>query len=847
MGRWVFFSIFLSIFALSVCAFDTVSAEPSGTVSYYILSDLQYEIYDGLSRIIFASNEKIDFVSYELQEPYRIVIDFIGISFCELQEHVEYDKGLVKAIDIIETPYVQQPEGLDSYFYAIDYIIITPVSKLPFKISLSGDKKVIAVDIGEKHAPGVKVSNVTVSGDTVSKEDSASGEDSRDSIINQELIGKGPEPEPETEEVIEEDIIDYIGIETLEDALLVIITSNKQLPYTVQRDPYTGLSIIVKPLNTVYTELQEYAEFNTSYISSLRIIKDESAQVPEALGDYYYPVQCIVVEPNIDLPFDFYSNIDSTISILEIYDPDIGKEAERVIAEADKEAELLERKARQDLLRQLKEEIKKEGLLKQEKLAEFKKQELEKRKEQAAEKAETIGKEVLKDLIVRGKGILSLENSQAVALKNSPQAMTSKREAELARLKQRDAFRALFPNVKLKASHTVGDVTGDVAFTEELYGVEGEQALYQGGRLSNAYKQSKINVELAQAKYSKLENDLDFKVAEAYYNVVAAIMNIRLQKELLDEAAEIAQTAERRHAAGLSTDHEILNVKSRYNQIQFQLATAERDLALARFKLKQAMGLDISEQEIDVSEVDTELNFKVIDVDLNECLKAASNNQPDIVLNKLIVESHEYEEKITRGKEDFRVDITGFYGRGDSYYDTEPKNLDNNWSIGLKVSRPFWFATPSYSFTKDKTSIKVGETDRTGSTVNAGEIAILDKNALSIGSEIEESRINRQKAENELIEIRRQAALNIKEAYYNYQESILQVKNALEKVRFHEEAVKVARAQAGLNEALQSQLLEALVQLSDEKSVYIKALSDYNLAIVKINKAIGIKDYYSVD
>jgi len=90
-------------------------------------------------------------------------------------------------------------------------------------------------------------------------------------------------------------------------------------------------------------------------------------------------------------------------------------------------------------------------------------------------------------------------------------------------------------------------------------------------------------------------------------------------------------------------------------------------------------------------------------------------------------------------------------------------------------------------------------------------------------------------------------ALSVKESYYNYQEAVIQVKNSLEKVRFHEEAVKVARVQSELNEALQSQLLESLIQLVDEKSVYIKALSDYNLAIIKLNNAIGIRDYFKID
>ena len=75
----------------------------------------------------------------------------------------------------------------------------------------------------------------------------------------------------------------------------------------------------------------------------------------------------------------------------------------------------------------------------------------------------------------------------------------------------------------------------------------------------------------------------------------------------------------------------------------------------------------------------------------------------------------------------------------------------------------------------------------------------------------------------------------------------IQVKNSLEKVRFQKEAVKTARAQARLNEALQSQEIESEVKLADERSLYIKGLADYNFSLAKINKAIGIKDYFSFE
>ena len=865
MKRWAFpYIFFIVILAITIPNYDTVSYAAE-TVSPYVLSDLQYESYPGFSRILFASNQRLDFITYELQDPYRIVVDLIGVSFCELQENAEYDTGLVKKVDIIQAPYVTHPEGLDQYFYGIDYIIITPKESYPYSVSTSDDGQVIAIDIGEKAPPKLHVSTLTVLEDPKEKVDSEYkdiAEDSIGSIMGETLTEK----DVSIPDLIDEDIIDNIYYETLDDAAVIIFSTNRPVDFNTSIKQYPSPRIVIKPKLPLYTDLESEIDLGGHYTKRIKIAKDHTIEKPDTLDSYFYPVRQIIIEQAKDLPYDFYSNDDKTISILELYYPK-AVQVKKDLVEEDKaqpetksgqavyedptlevyDEEVVEVVSRRELVRELKDQIKEEGLLNKEKIAKARREEEERKKLLASHMSESIGKELLKDLIVRGEGQLSLKESQDIALENSPEAKSSKEEIKVAKLKIKETFRALFPSVKLKASHTTGDQLDTVSFTEELYGVEAEHPLYQGGRLKLTYEQSKVNLDLAGARYRKVENEIDYKVAESYYSVVTSIMNVRLQKDLLEDAKGVLDKAERRYQHGLSTQLEMLNVKSNYNQIQFQLATADRDLALARFKLKQAMALEPGVESIDLSEVDTELPFRVIDVDLAHCLQLAAENQPDIAVNKLLVESNDYEERITKGKEGLKVDLTGWYGAADSYYDTEPKNLETDWSVGFKVTKPFGVVTPSYSFTKDKTSRKIGQTDRTGSMVHSGELAILDKDTMSIKSEIAEAKVNKMKAENDLIQTRNQTELDVKEAYYNYQEAILQVKNAIEKVRFQEEAVKVAKAQAQLNEALQSQQIEALVKLTDEKSVYVKALSDYNLSIVKLNKAIGIKEYFRID
>jgi outer membrane protein TolC len=787
-------------------------------------------------------------------------------------------------VDVIKNAYSQRPEGLDKFFYAVDYIIITPTSKAPYDISVLEGGKVIVIDIGEKEIPQPEVIAIQptaeVSQETVKEE--VREKPVSEELQKQKTEAKGkpaakieaPRQKPEEKKkslaaipATEQDIIiEDIYLKLLDDSSLVVIFSNKRIDFDVSKKYMVNFDIVLTPTKTVFTNLQEHIALNSGSVKFIEIVKDKSIKRPKWLNKYYYAVKSIIIEPNQEIDFETYSNEDGTMAVVEMLyqktkeaielgmakgkptteeitpQEEIEIEPEKEVAMETPEEE--KKTEEQAAKRRAKEEIVRQELLKEKAMVELKQKQEDARRQEAAKELEHIGKEALRDLIVSGKGTLTLSTAQEIAFNNSPQAKAQKEELELARMKRQEALRALFPQVKVKGTHTTGDVL-TVKFIEEVYGVQGDQTVYQGRRLWNTYQQSKVNVKTAELKYNKTRNDIDYKVAEAYYAIVASLTHLRIQKELAKEAEVILRMAQQRYDVGLSTDLELLNVKAQDNQIQFQIAGAERDLALARFKLQQAMNLDISKEQVEIGEVDIELQFRILDVDLYKCLEAAFQNQPDILVNKSLLKSNEYGEKIAKGKDDFKVDVTGFYGRADSYYSTESKNLQPDWNVGVKVSRPFWGNTASYSFTEEKTSRKVGETDRTASKSNTGEFAILD--AGNIASEIKEAKVNKQKAENDLIEARRQVALEVKEAYYSYQETIIQVRNSLEKVKFQEEALKVAKAQAELNESLQSQVLEAMIKLADEKAVYTKALSDYNLSLAKLNKAIGIKSYFNIN
>ena len=191
--------------------------------------------------------------------------------------------------------------------------------------------------------------------------------------------------------------------------------------------------------------------------------------------------------------------------------------------------------------------------------------------------------------------INGIEKAFEIALINSRTAQIAKEETKLAALKMREARRGLYPNASLKASQTAGDVY-ETQFTEQSYALQIEQPLYYGGQLRNALAQAEVNLEISREEYNRTVQDLRLEVEMAYYNLALPGRNVQLQEELLKKAKESKDLASKRYEFGLSTKAELLDVQSQYNQIAYQLTSAEKDLSLAALGFLQVLNME--EEEI---------------------------------------------------------------------------------------------------------------------------------------------------------------------------------------------------------------------------------------------------------
>ncbi|MBI3616033.1 MAG: TolC family protein [Candidatus Omnitrophica bacterium] len=433
----------------------------------------------------------------------------------------------------------------------------------------------------------------------------------------------------------------------------------------------------------------------------------------------------------------------------------------------------------------------------------------------------------------------SLDSVLEFGLNRHKPIQIAREEIELAQMKLQEARRALYPAASLKASWTTGTAS-KVNFREVSQGIQLDQPLYYSGRLREAYGQAIVNIQIAEKRQGKVKSDFSLEITQAYFQLIGARVSLMVQEGILGEVQKLKEQTNARYEKGLLTRLELLNVESQINQVQFQQATAENDLKLARLKFLQHLNLEPEARE----EVPAEFpsGAPSAGIDLEEALTLAVKYRSDIQISRLLVEFNELEERIAKAKGALKVDLSTFLGRSGSAFETEPLVPGSDYFIGIKATQTWGPHGASASVTKTKTAPRLGQTTRTDSTVHSVELGLFSQ--LQGLSEIQQALVGLEKARNDLAEVKATVTQEVQEAYLSYNKAHLQLEYAKQKIAFREEQAKVLKAQASLNEVLPSQVLEALLRLTDEHVSEAQALTNYYVALARLNKAIGLTGYY---
>ena len=447
--------------------------------------------------------------------------------------------------------------------------------------------------------------------------------------------------------------------------------------------------------------------------------------------------------------------------------------------------------------------------------------------------------------------VLSLEECIAIAIKNHLPLKVAKKNVKLAEWRLWESRRNLLPKVSVDIQNYTGKIYGR-HFVGMKRSVELQQTAFFGGETFYTMKQAETNLKIVNREAMRIKNDLILQVKKGYYTLAKAKENMKFQSDLSREVSRIYEMVKKQFEAGISSNLEFLNVNSQANQVKFQFASANGDEEVANLILKQAMNVDIKEN----IDIESTLEFKKVAVDFESILADALIHRPEMQINSLMVAYYLYEFKVARSKSFPKVDLMGSFGMAKEEFiakdsrgtedlvtgapDADQK-LEQQWYAGVKCSIPLWGSTLEHSYTKEVWVPVVSTLRGTETITNDFKFRFLDN--LAQYSEKFSADVDMTRAKQELIKAKQDVTLEAKEACFNYEKALLQLDTATNKVKYQEGDLELAKFRRQMDEVPDSNVIESMIKLAQEKFGYVQALSDCNIAVASVNKAVGIPDY----
>jgi outer membrane protein len=192
---------------------------------------------------------------------------------------------------------------------------------------------------------------------------------------------------------------------------------------------------------------------------------------------------------------------------------------------------------------------------------------------------------------VHAQSLLDLYES-ARAYDATWQSAKAQYDANLFRAEQAKA--GILPTANLAAGVTRNHLDNTVPnielpYTTQSGTVSASQPLYRPANLAT-YKQGKRQVELAESQLTAASQDLIVRVAQAYFDVLAAQDTLAFVKAQKSATGEQLASAKRNFEVGTSTITDSREAQARFDLVTSQEIAAENDLRVKKLALDSLVG-----------------------------------------------------------------------------------------------------------------------------------------------------------------------------------------------------------------------------------------------------------------
>lgn len=413
---------------------------------------------------------------------------------------------------------------------------------------------------------------------------------------------------------------------------------------------------------------------------------------------------------------------------------------------------------------------------------------------------------------------LSRENAIAIALKQNSAILKGKADLAAAHGIVVQLRAIAYPTITAHGAYNAEQSTlieqfplpapfsSDIQFPTQNWNsdIRVQQSIYEGGRMTSAFRSAKLTRDQALLNYQALLADTLLSVRVAYDDVLVAMADVAVNEASVKLLTREWENTKRRYEAGKVPQFDVLRAHVELANENPKLIQARNSYRISKNNLLNLLGVNLPQSVwADVPlELSDSLQAVPLPLDLPAALASALTNRPELgALRK--AEALRLEDLVV-AKAGFKPSAQVFGG-----YEWTSLPYGNDLSADLYG----WIAGAQLSWNIFDSGLTRGR--------------------------IMESRANYERARLDVDDRRRQIELEVRTAYSDFIEAREVLESQKEVVGEAEEALRLAEARFGAGSGTELDVLDAQTALTQARTTQAQSLHDYSVARARLERAAG--------
>jgi outer membrane protein len=325
------------------------------------------------------------------------------------------------------------------------------------------------------------------------------------------------------------------------------------------------------------------------------------------------------------------------------------------------------------------------------------------------------------------------------------------------------------------------------------------QPLFTGGLNLATYRLAKMGVDLSKESLEQAKLDLVLQVRVGYFTILRAEKFLAVAEQQVKNFEAQLEVTKAFFDVGIVPKNDVLLAEVNLANAKQQLVTAANSLATAKasFNILLRREINTSFGVVDI------LRYKAFSLSFEQSLEEALRLRPEIKSAQLNIDQAKENVKIARSGFFPTISLAGNYSRFSDEFDVSGgANFSDRWTVQALATFTLW--------NWGNTAFKVGE-----------------------------NKVKVTQAADSKTQLIESITLGVKDDYLNMQVAEKNIKVAETSIEQAEENLRMTEERYKYQVATQTDVITAVTLLTQAKTNYYGALSDFNVAKAQVERDMG--------